>query len=281
MEVDTNHEETEEDEEMEEEDEVVIKKMPNGLYNLVIGEHIKRELRKEWWESLIVKLMGRRISLMVMRRRLETMWEKHGSLEVIDLGNDYFLVRFFNSEDLDYAIMQGPWKIFDHYLAVRLWKPEFDPALATIDTIAAWVRLPGVAIEYYHQSILKKIGNIIGRTIKVDSNTADIARGKYARICVELDLTKPLVSHYMINGVKLVVEYEGLHQVCFSCGRVGHDIGTCPEKNQATKENGGNTISNGGNKGGEKEVEERGSSEITEKDKGKKVIDASEESYGP
>ncbi|XLR57209.1 hypothetical protein S83_007881 [Arachis hypogaea] len=47
MEGDTNQEETEENEEMEEDDEVVIKKMSNGLYNLVIGERIKRDPRKE------------------------------------------------------------------------------------------------------------------------------------------------------------------------------------------------------------------------------------------
>ncbi|RYR50758.1 hypothetical protein Ahy_A07g037377 [Arachis hypogaea] len=43
----------------EDESDIIVKKMPNGLYNLVIGEEVKRELRKEWWDTLIVKLCGR------------------------------------------------------------------------------------------------------------------------------------------------------------------------------------------------------------------------------
>ncbi|RYR01995.1 uncharacterized protein LOC107646550 [Arachis ipaensis] len=173
---------------------IKIEKTPNGLYNLVISESIKYDLRKHWWESLIVKVLGRKVSLAVIKRRLEAMWSRMGSLDVIDIGNDYFLVRFYNAEDLDYALMEGPWKILDHYLTIQLWKLDFNPSKATIDNIAAWIRLPCLAIEYYNRIVLEKIGNILGRTIKVDTNTSQISRGKFSRICVEIDLTKPLVS---------------------------------------------------------------------------------------
>ncbi|KAL4389891.1 hypothetical protein AHAS_Ahas03G0090400 [Arachis hypogaea] len=264
-----------EDSDAENADDITLKRMPDGLYNLIIGERVKRELCNEWWETLIVKLIGRRITLAVMKRRLETMWAKRGSLEVIDLGNEYFLVKFFNGEDLDYALTEGPWKIFDHYLTVRLWKPEFDPMKASIDNIAAWVRLPGLPIEYYNRTILEKIGNIIGRTLKVDSNTAEVSREKFARICVEVDLEKPLTTNYMINGVKYAVEYEGVHLVCFACGRVGHDKGVCPESK--TKKDG--TENGGGPAGAEEEGE--GTLGNIVKNKGKGVILEEEGQYGP
>ncbi|XP_057719135.1 uncharacterized protein LOC130933521 [Arachis stenosperma] len=121
-----------------------------------------------------------------------------------------------------------------------MWKPDFNPSTATIGKIAAWIRLPGLAIEYYHRAILEKIGNIMGRTLKVDTNTVEVTRGKFVRLYVKVDLTQPLVSQYMINGVCYIIEYEGLHQVCFKCGRVGHEKGVCSEKKtqaSATPEN--------------------------------------------
>ncbi|KAL4391613.1 hypothetical protein AHAS_Ahas03G0262600 [Arachis hypogaea] len=143
------------------------------------------------------------------QRRLEIMWGKNGSIDVIDLGNDFFLVKFYNSEDLDFALMEGPWKILDHYLTIRLWKPDFNLEDVAIDKIAAWIRLPGLAIEYYNRPILEKIRNIVGRTIKVDTNTAEVSRHKFARICVEVDLEKLLVSQYQINGrYVLIIGYE-------------------------------------------------------------------------
>ncbi|XP_015958583.1 uncharacterized protein LOC107482567 [Arachis duranensis] len=276
--IQANREVVSSEDEDEEYLEITVKKLPSGIYNIVIGEGVKRELRKNWWETLIVKLLGRKISLVALKRRLEVMWGKNGSIDVIDLGNEFFLVKFYNSEDLDFALMEGPWKILDHYLTIRLWKPDFNPTETIIDSTAAWIRLPGLAIEYYNKAVLEKIGNIVGRTLKVDTNTADVARGKFARVCVEVDLTKPLVSQFQINGKNHLVEYEGLHQVCFLCGRFGHDKSSCTEKqrmNNATQKNQEEAQQ------ANSDVEGKGRIENNTENRGKKVMEGPVETYGP
>jgi hypothetical protein len=80
--------------------------------------------------------------------------------------------------------------------------------------VAVGVRISGLPIEYYDSRVLKNIGNKIGSTVKVDKNTVMQERGKYARLCVEVDLTKPLLAMFMIKGRKYNVEYEGLHLLC-------------------------------------------------------------------
>nr|XP_025616677.1 uncharacterized protein LOC112708979 [Arachis hypogaea] len=212
------------------------------------------------------------------------MWSGKGSIDVIDLGHEFYLVKFYSQEDLDYALLEGPWKIYDHYLAVRCWEPNFNPLLVTIDKITAWVRLPGLPIELYDRSILRKIGELIGRVVKVDTNTEKMYRGKFARLCVEVDLTKPLIGKYMINGVCFKVEYEGLHQICFTCGRADHDQKNCIlERKQAGGELGENS-----RKECEKKIdqdlphEENKEEDINRaKEKGKQVFQQSSDNFGP
>ncbi|KAL8151250.1 hypothetical protein V2J09_021058 [Rumex salicifolius] len=55
-----------------------------------------------------------------------------------------------------------------------------------------------------------------------------VKRGRFARVCVELDLTKSLRGDIFLNGERLQVEYESLHLICFLCGRYGHDCDHCP-----------------------------------------------------
>ncbi|KAL5169689.1 hypothetical protein HKD37_11G031549 [Glycine soja] len=50
----------------------------------------------------------------------------------------------------------------------------------------------------------------------------EVSKGKFARICVELDLEKPSESHIYERDYKLNLEYEGLDSICFHCGRFGH-----------------------------------------------------------
>lgn len=91
-----------------------------------------------------------------------------------------------------------------------------------------WIRLPEVPLEYFTKKSMQCIGNAFGRLVKVDNTTTTTSRGKYARICVELDLSKPLLPSTYIAGILTFVEYEGLHQIYFECGQYGHNAEECP-----------------------------------------------------
>lgn len=45
--------------------------------------------------------------------------------------------------------------------------------------------------------------NKIGRTIKVDRTTLMASKGKFARVCIEVDLTKSLKAGYRFRGEML------------------------------------------------------------------------------
>ncbi|QHO20966.1 uncharacterized protein DS421_11g342530 [Arachis hypogaea] len=271
--------------------DIKVVDLGEGLFNILISEAAERELWKPWWRSLIVKLLGRKIGYAAMKRRLETIWGRFGGIDVIDLGNDFYIVKFLAQDDLDHALLDGPWKIYDHYLAIRLWEPNFNPLLTTIDKITAWVRLPGLPIELYNDQILRKIGDLIGKTCKVDYNTSHLCRGKFARLCVEVDLTKPLLGRYMVNGKLYNIEYEGIHQICFTCGKVDHDQKNCAmgkerveqsnDKQDANKDQAGNEAYNQAQTGNNNQTKQDDKEETSRKDKGKAIMNQSNDNFGP
>ncbi|CAI0428987.1 unnamed protein product [Linum tenue] len=91
-----------------------------------------------------------------------------------------------------------------------------------------WVHLPALKIHFYHKEVLTQLGNLIGRTIKLDYHTLNQQRAKFARIAVEVDLDKPLVPRIFLDDGWQKVEYENLPIVCFECGKIDHTNSTCP-----------------------------------------------------
>ena len=121
--------------------------------------------------------------------------------------------------------------IANHYLTVRRWHPEFDPYAANaLERLTVWARIPCLPIEYYNDEFLLRIGSLLGKPIKVDRNTSMVSRGHYPRICIEINMEKPLVAKFKLHRRVRPVEYEGLHLVCFSCGRYGHEAEKCPAR---------------------------------------------------
>jgi hypothetical protein len=202
---------------------VVEKKI--GSYDcpeFILSAKEESRIQKPWRQGLIVKLMGRRIGYKALETRLKQMWVRKGVISIIDLGYEYFLIYFTNEEDYTKALEDGPWLIYDHYLIAREWRPNFHPSNATIEKVVVWVRISELPIEYYDAKILHYIGNRIGKTVKVDRNTLFQERGKYARVCVEVDLNKPLLAMFELKEEVYKVEYEGLHLLCRTCGKFGH-----------------------------------------------------------
>ena len=93
--------------------------------------------------------------------------------------------------------------------------------------MAVWIRLSELPIEHYEPSALLKIGQAIGLVLRIDAYTASNVRGRFARICVQVNLDKPLIYFIQIGKMVQKVQYEGLSSLCFECGRMGHRKESC------------------------------------------------------
>ncbi|XP_028758744.1 uncharacterized protein LOC114717714 [Neltuma alba] len=182
-----------------------------------------------WMNSLIIKVLETHVQRHILIDRVHRMWKsKVNPMKVTPLSNDYYIISFTSREDRDYAFHEGPWMIDDHYLLVQRWCPNFNPWKADNQRkITAWIRIPDLPMEFYNVESLGMIGNMVGRTIKIDRSTSIYDKGGFARLCVEIDLQQPLPTAFTAFGEDRQIVYEGLHMVCFHCGRYGHQKHAC------------------------------------------------------
>ncbi|CAN1180943.1 Putative ribonuclease H protein At1g65750, partial [Linum perenne] len=122
---------------------------------------------RSWSKALVVKVLERSFSFGAVKRRLETLWARNGEIQVSDASNSFFLVRFADSNDYQRAAFQGPWKIFDYYFSVARWSPYFNEE-EPLKTLLMWVRLPKLPIHFFNQVAITRIGDCIGRTVRLD-----------------------------------------------------------------------------------------------------------------
>ncbi|KAI5339511.1 hypothetical protein L3X38_018783 [Prunus dulcis] len=207
-------------------DDVVIKQ--GAIPSIQFSDKVKSSLYRPWRSAVIIKLMGRPLAYTFLRSRLLQRWALKGPMSLIDLENNYFIVKFLYEEDMRYVLTGGPWQIAGQYIVAQKWKPGFNAKEEKITHMTAWVRINGLNVEYFRADVMEKIGNLVGATVKVDDHTLSQARGKFARICVELDLAKPLTPFIEIEGRTYGVVYEGINLVCFECGCFGHGRDSCP-----------------------------------------------------
>jgi len=198
------------------------------LPKVYLEPSVFQELCTPWKDAIVVKLLGKNLGYHTMKERLQKTWRLQGGFEIMDNDNGFYMVKFDQAADKEKVITGGPWLIFDHCLAVTHWSPEFASPNAKVDKTIVWVRFPGLNLVYYDESFLLAMASALGRPIKVDTNTLKIERGKFARVCVEIDLTVPVVGKIWVNGHWYKVQYEGLHLICTNCGCYGHLGRNCP-----------------------------------------------------
>ncbi|KAL4285114.1 hypothetical protein GQ457_16G010640 [Hibiscus cannabinus] len=185
-------------------------------------------------QAVIVRLLGRNIGYKTLFSRIKALWALKGSYQLVDLENSYFLVKLQLEEDYNRVLSDGPWTIYGSYLTVQPWSRSFTTSVAHPSQVIVWIRLPGLPYHYYTKSLFKRIAAVIGQVVRVDYNTLEGERGKFARLAVMVDLNKPFLSCVGIDDFVQSIEYEGLNLICFTCGMYGHVKDVCG----VSKENG-------------------------------------------
>ncbi|KAJ4846083.1 hypothetical protein Tsubulata_016719 [Turnera subulata] len=201
--------------------------MKEGGPSFRFSERFRSHIACPWVFSVITKVLGRRFSYRVICSKVASLWKPQGGFQVIDLANDYYLVRFERKEDYTRALAEGPWTIQGSYLTVQSWQLGFDVSKEPTKTVV-WVQIPMLPVEWYRQDILGALAQQIGRPIRIDINTLETERAKFARLAIEVEFSKPLLGKVEIKGRWFEVCYEDIPDLCFLCGMVGHMGSQCP-----------------------------------------------------
>ncbi|XP_072074194.1 uncharacterized protein [Arachis hypogaea] len=143
---------------------------------------------KRWQNALIIKVLGKRVGLVFLEQCLQRDLVKKGTLD--DCQTLFIVQR---------------------------WRPFFLKSENHVRKIAVWVRIPNLPIELYNHHFLWQVRSAIGHMLKIDHTTSIHSRGRFARICVDIDLAKKLVPYISVLGSELNIKCEGLYQIYFSC----------------------------------------------------------------
>ncbi|KAJ8773253.1 hypothetical protein K2173_028430 [Erythroxylum novogranatense] len=132
-----------------------------------------------WRLSVVVKLLSRSISFKILYTKIEHICSLVGGFDALDLGHDYFLVKFDICDDFDKVMGGGSWACF-----------------------------PYVSVQYYDEDLLMALATGIGRPIKVDRNTNLANRGRFAK-----DNWRLMADHITLNmegSIQFALDVDGM-----------------------------------------------------------------------
>lgn len=79
-----------------------------GFATISLSKETKQRIRAPWAKALIIKVFGRTVGFSYRHSRIMGLWKPLGRMDMVDLGKDFFLVRFSSQEDLERVLIRGP-----------------------------------------------------------------------------------------------------------------------------------------------------------------------------
>ncbi|KAK2441919.1 hypothetical protein QL285_013152 [Trifolium repens] len=175
------------------------------------------------------------ITVVALKEKLSTIWKNLSRWGIISLGRGYYEFTFSSLEDVKRVRSVPSWNINPGILKLFAWSRDFNPKLQQNTSAQVWMRIYGLAQEYWHKTILFTIAGSLGTPICMDATTAkpmhERTFGQYACILVDIDISQPLRYKVMVErkGFAFYVDldYEHVPEYCSHCRNIGHHVDNC------------------------------------------------------
>lgn len=105
------------------------------------------------------------------------------------------------------------------------------PAEIEFEKVAFWICMSNLPLACMGMEVGQQIGSTVGLVEEVDTDDEGIGWGKFLRVRVKLDLSKPLSRGRILKleekTIWVAFQYERLPRYCFNCGTIIHGIAGC------------------------------------------------------
>jgi hypothetical protein len=175
--------------------------------------------------------------------KLQKLWKVKGPWHLTPLGRGFYEFFFNSQEDMRTVWAAGTINLKPRLLRLFEWKKDFNMHTHRQTHTQVWIRLWELPQEYWLERTLYEIAGAVGTPLLIDNVTRNRLFGHYARILVDLDLSKDIFYEIMVEregfAFPLTIEYERLPDFCKHCNSIGHDVSNCrwlyPRKDDTNK----------------------------------------------
>ncbi|KAF7852328.1 hypothetical protein BT93_L4620 [Corymbia citriodora subsp. variegata] len=184
-----------------------------------------------WKECLVGYFVGKKLPFKLVETALKHLWG-HRLFEVKANDQGFYFFHIPDSEFRRKIIEGGPLTVARVPLILQQWHPMLELKKEEHSSVPVWIRLKNLPYGLWSSQGLSKVASAVGKPLYVDQRTEQLKMISFARVCVELNASKPCCDsiNVLLNGATRVVEveYEWKPTSCQTCGVFGH---RCPASN--------------------------------------------------
>ena len=90
-----------------------------GMVEVKLSKETFSRIKAPWSKALIVKVYGRIVGFNYLTFKINALWKPMAKLDCVNLGKDFFFIRFSNNEDYDKVLKGGPWFVGNIFLPLN------------------------------------------------------------------------------------------------------------------------------------------------------------------
>ncbi|XP_009782929.1 uncharacterized protein [Nicotiana sylvestris] len=216
----------------------------NGVNVVKLDKEVVERGTKRWKMAVIVYIVGKTSTIAAFERFVTFQWNLVAKLSIYLHNDGYFVVKFAAMEDRDVMLYSGPYTMNNKLVVVKMWNATFDFTNEVLKTIPLWIQLPKQPLNYWEDDSLGRISSTLRVPIYADACTTKVECISYARILVEMDVTRSLPRQIMVedpNRREFEQEfwYDWMPMYCNKCLHLGH-VFQEPQKEALPKQKGRN-----------------------------------------
>ncbi|KAL5823584.1 hypothetical protein ACOSQ3_021568 [Xanthoceras sorbifolium] len=208
---------------------------------------LDESLKRLGERKLELSLVGRFITNKLVNREafcatISRIWRTTQEVDVETLQGNIYAFYFKNQMDRLFVLAERPWTFDKALLVLEEPRGKGDLGSMELNKIEFWIQMHNAPLLCMTKDIGLFLGRKIGLVKEIDLGPSGDCVGKYIRVLVVVDITKPLrrCLKLDLDGTGkpsiLLLRYERLPEYYFHCGQLGHTVRECLSVASTTEE---------------------------------------------
>ncbi|XP_021835842.2 uncharacterized protein [Spinacia oleracea] len=181
-----------------------------------------------WSNAVVMFVIGETPTIASVMRFITKEWNHVAMPKVFLHDEGYFVLKFGSVEDKDAVLFAGPHFFYGKPTILKQWSPSFHFHEEVLKVIPLWIKFPNLPLNCWGEDSLSRLSSVVGVPLYADECTSQQLRISFARVLVEVDVTRPLPSSITVadpsgQEFEQAIEYEWKPEYCKKCCMVGHN----------------------------------------------------------